>query len=462
MSQSREPCEFCATCSRPACEKKDVVSPTPKPLPVTPVVPTPVPKPTPVPVPTPVPQPTPNPVPTPIPTPSGSVKSVREWFTQDMWDMIVPYADLSAVYCPTDKKPMYSREAFFEAIDWMNAHPNKMFHGFGTSGSELINKYEIAAFLANFSQECGSPDLKSPFPYLWPKADPQTAPYVGMAGGGVALIEGVAPMMVAHKKGTACPVQGQMMYTMDNPRPMVKKVLGLRDDDVLTSVVQSLAGANQPGFGLGTGNVAFTEKGLAAVSDDGTVYGDVDSSIKDTVVPASKWVRSTTDRKYACLGMYCQYSGKHSTQLSYWFNYSACSVDLFGDYRLVRYPNLLVTVDRENWNGFPATFGFAGPNTGGKNRLPTEIDRTTPNARITGFLSTFWFWMGPRSGRPISCHEAMLKPEKYGITSVCLIVNNESGLNGGWASQKLDYYKRICAILNIPVGNTIVSPPGIK
>jgi hypothetical protein len=453
---SRKPCDYCEVCSREPCVKKNSspVTPTPVtpiPTPVTPVQPTPQPV---------------KPIPTPLPVNPTTTTSVASWFTQDLWDRIFPYSDCSAVYDPINKKPFWTRDDFVASIDWMNKLPDSRFHGFGSSSTDVnVNKLEIAAFMSGFAQECGDPSLLAPYPWLSPPADVQTGPEVGSAGGCLSVIEGLSPMVVVHKKGTAPPWTGPLMITLTEFRPLVKKVLGLRDDDVMSCIIQSYTAANQPQFGLGagTGSGAVLDPGLTAVSDDGTLYGDKPRSKTDIVQPLSTLKSSTTDRRYACLGTYCQTSGHGAQMLSYTFNFSDCSIDLFGDYRLIRYPNLIITTDRDTWCGLPQVFGFPGPIEGGKNKLPSDIATSTPPARILAFATSIWFWMVPRSGRSISCHDAMMQPTKYGITAVNLIVNNQSGLESGtWAAKKLEYYKRICAIMGLNVGNTIVSPPGIK
>jgi len=320
---------------------------------------------------------------------------------------------------------------------------------------------EIAAFLANMHQETGDPSLTAPYPWLYPAADPQTGPQVGPAGGALSVIEGVAPQVIVHARGTPCPVKGILSVTLNNMRPKCRSVLGLRTDDVMSCVVTDLSNAYQPNFGLGAGTGAGVvfQPGLVGVSDDGTLYGDSSRSTTDIVASTKNLVASKTDRRYACLGTYCGYSGRNAIQLSYNFWYSDCSIDLFGDYRLARYPNLLITADRDTWNDFPGTFGFVGPNPGGKNVLPSNISSTTPPAQIIGWASALWFWMGPRSGRPISCHEAMMQPKVNGITAVNLIVNNQTGLEAGsWAANKVLYYKRICNILGVDWTGTIVKP----
>ncbi len=446
---SRIPCEFCETCSRPACSKKTEPVPSPNPVPVP--VPTPAPKPVPVVIPT--------PSPTPVPAPSGKIP-VKSWFTQEHWDKIFPYADLSAVYCPTDKKPFWTYQDFIASIEWMDNVPDARFHGFGTSADILTNKLEVAAFLGNYQQETADPSITAPYPWLYPKAGEIQGPEKGPAGGGLCVIEGLAPLVVAHKKGTSSPFTGTLMTTMTTFRDTVKKTIGLRDDDVISCVIKDYNSVYQPNFGLGigTGTGAVFQPGLVAVSDDATLYGDQPRSTKDIIKPVKELVRSTSDRKFACLGTYCGYGGRGAIQLSYNFNYSDCSIDLFKDYRLVKYPNLLVTTDRDTWNGVPSVFGFPGTNEGGKNKLPDDISATTPPARILAWTTCFWFWMIPRSGRSISCHQCMLPPYKN-ITMTNLIVNNQTGLvPGTWAEKKLLYYKRICDILGISWEGTIYEP----
>jgi hypothetical protein len=382
--------------------------------------------------------------------------------TRDLWDTIFPYYECSAIYSPLDGKPFYSLDYFLLAVDWMNKHSDERFHGFGTSSSDpTVNKLEVAAYFANAAQEVGDPSLTAPYPWLYPPAEPQTGPQTGPAGGLVALIEGIAPQVIVHDKNTPCPVKGVLSATLQNQSSLCRKWLGLRDADVMSCVVTSTKNAFQPNFGLGPGTGAGVvfQPGLAGVSDDGTLYGDESRSKTDELVPTSKLIASKTDRRYACLGTYCGCGGRATIQISYNANLSDCSIDLFGDYRLVRYPNLLVTADRDGWNGLPETFGFPGPNPGGANKLPDSIAETTPPAQIMAWVSSLWFWMIPRSGRNISCHQSMLEPTKNGITAVNLIVNNQTGLEpGSWAADKVKYYQRICTILGVKYEGTIVKP----
>lgn len=449
----RKACDFCTVCSKTTdrpCNKKSVE---------------PVPVPQPIPVPNPVPNPTPNPVPNPLPTPkpNPTTQKIQDWLTQDIWDTIFPYMECSAVYCPSDNLPFYSRQSFIDAIEWLNNHKDTSLHNFGTASSDInINKYEIAAFLGNFQQETGDPSLTVPFSWLYPPAAKQTGPQTGQSGGGLCILEGLTTQVFPHKIDEKVPYKGVMEITLKNLRPKIQSLLGLQKDHLITCVVENFNSAYMPGFGLGTGNPSFQDS-YVAVSDNGTLYGNGSLSKTDVVIPTKNLVASVSDRKFACLGIYCQTQGHGPIMLSYNYNFCDCSISLFSDYRVAKYPNLLTTVDRNTWNNYPKIFGFPGPNPDGKNLLPKNIIDTTPQARILSWISSIWFWMSLRSGRKISCHQCMMEPAKYGITSVNLIINNQSGnIFGTWASEKIVYYKRICNILQLDVGNTVVNPSGIQ
>lgn len=441
------PCEYCETCTKSSnitCKnKKNIPPPSPVPVPV----------------------PEPVPVPVPVIPPSTSIAS---WFTQELWDKIFPYAVCSMVYSQKDNIPFYTRDAFITSIDWLNIHANKVLHGFGESSSDLkINKLEVAAFLAGAQQETGDGSLVAPYPWGYPKAVPKGLVEEGPAGGLVCVVEGLLPQIVVHDSDKKPPLSGQLMSTTKavTLSPTVKGLLGLTDKDSISTIIQTYTSANQPQFGLGpgTGNGVVFQDGLAGVSSDGTLYGNGSLSKTDTLTNTSKLISKVGDPVYTCSDTFCQYSGRGLQMLSYNYNYSPCSIDLFGDYRLVKYPNLLITADIDTWNGLPQVFGFPGPNANGKNKLPEDIIKTTPSARQMAWISSIWFWMTLRSGRSISCHEAMMNPSKYGITSANLIVNNQTGLeNGSWASKKIIYYKRICKIFGFSdneINASIVVPP---
>lgn len=442
------PCQFCETCSRPACSER--VKPSPSPSPIVPVV-------------TPI---IPKPVPVPVPNPVKNTIPLESLLTQELWDKSFPYADLSSVYCPIDKKPMYRFEDLIEAVKFMNKHEDSRFHGFCDNKNDRLNKLELAAFLGNFAHETSDASLESPMKWIFPPADPVSGPEKGVAGGGLCIIEGLLPMIASHKRGTKSPYDGPLKVTMgfEDFRPAARKTLGIHSDDVVSCVIQSVAGAYQPGFGLGTGSPAIQEH-YCAVADDGTLWGEFPKPTNEVIKLKKDYVQSLSNRSTTSMGTYSIYSGRNATMLSYNFNMTDFSLDIFKDYRVVRYPNLLTTVDRKTWNNIPECFGFPGPNPGGKNLLPVNIDTTTPDARIVGWLSALHFWMIPRSGRPISCHECMLQPDTYGaMLDICIIVNNQDGVNppNSWASYKLKYYKRILDIMGEPVGRTLTPPSRLK
>ncbi len=384
------------------------------------------------------------------------------WLTQDVFDKIFPYADCSAVYCP-DNKPFWRLEDFRTAIEFLEKLQN--LRGFASSLESKTAKLEVAAFLANFQQECGDGSLLAPYPWLWPKADPKVGPEFGPAGGALCVAEGLLPVVAPHKLTETPPWKGPLSVTLKGMRQVPRDTIGLRPDDTLTCVIQNLSATFQPQFGLGTGTgtgVILNQPGLAGVSDDGTLYGDGISSQQDSAVVPVQQLARATGRKASALGAYACYGGRGAIQLSYNYNYTYASLDLFNDYRLVRYPNLLITVDRETFAGQPAVFGFPGPAPNGANKLPNRIATSTPPARVMAWVSGLWFWMKRHDGKRLSCHDAMSNCKQYGITACNLLVNNQSGLTAGtWAAKKIEYYKRICDILNVSYEGTIVPPASI-
>jgi len=385
-------------------------------------------------------------------------------FPSYMWEYIFPYSKVSTVFTH-DQEPFWRYKDLIEAVEWLNKHENKMYHNFGTASSDdNINKLEICAFLANFNQETGW-DLAVPYPYGYPKNNPQGELWEGFAGGGLAIMEGAT---------------GEVYFDIKPifPTELVSEPLSLSDiekkilrvpENTIGGSVRTLSTLNQPqfGLGLGTGNGAVFSKGLVSVSDDGTLWGDEPVNEKvGRVLPATEYKQDTTNRKYAALGPYAQYGGRGAIQLSYNYNYSECSLALFGDYRLARYPNLITTTDRDTFNSNSYYFGFPGPNANGNNKLPDWIKDSTPNARVLAWLTSLWFWMdNNRSGRSMSCHECMMEPTVYGITGCNLIINNDSGCSEGWAWKKNNYYKRICRIMGISESyclQSIVCPPNSK
>ncbi len=390
---------------------------------------------------------------------------ISTWLTQEVFDKIFPYADCSAVYCP-DNQPFWRLQDFLQAIDFLEKVSNVSLRGFASGGDASSVKLEVAAFLANFQQECGDGSLLAPYPWLWPKAAVQVGPEFGPAGGAVCIAEGLLPVIAPHKVNEVCPWSGPMSVTLkNNMRQVARNTIGLRSDDTLSCVVQNVKTSFQPQFGLGTGTgtgVILNQPGLAGVSDDGTLYGDNISLQQDSTAVPVKELSKASGRKAAAMGTYACYGGRGAIQLSYNYNYTYASLDLFSDYRLVRYPNLLITVDRETFSGQPSVFGFPGPMPNGANKLPLNVATSTPPARIMAWVSGLWFWMKRHQGKKVSCHEAMKLYTQYGITACNVIVNNQSGLTAGtWAAKKIEYYKRVCAILGISSDNTIVTPASV-
>jgi hypothetical protein len=284
----------------------------------------------------------------------------------------------------------------------------------------------------------------------------------GNAGGALAILEGASGEPYF---GESSQVQAELKSASLKLSPTEKRVLRV-PEDTIGGIVRSLAQLNQPqfGLGLGSGNGAVFLPKLVSVSDDGTLWGDDPiNEIIGKVNPTKDYKYDLSDRRYSAMGPYAQYGGRGAVQLSYNYNYSECSIALFNDYRLVRFPNLIITTDRETFNGKPFYFGFPGPNLNGNNQLPQDIKATTPNARVLAWLTSLWFWMDKsRSGRKMSCHQCMLEPFTYGITGCNLIINNDSGCTPGWAGKKVAYYRRISRILSIPnelVEKSIVCPP---
>jgi len=270
--------------------------------------------------------------------------SIESWFTEDDFEKVFPYSGASAVYTD-DLKPFWTYSSFIEAIKWMNSHQDKRFHGFCTeSRDQKTNLLELAAFLANTHQETGDPSLNIPYPW-WPVTVKKTGSEYGPAGGLLCIIEGVCAAVVPHPVKDKLSGEYDLVARNIRLTKTARDMIGLDHQYDLTATVSKLRTVNQPGFGLGTGTAAF-QPGLVAVSDDGTLYGDNPQGSDALTVKPSNTITNTKDRAYASGGVYSQYGGRGAIQLSYNYNYSTCSLELFGDYRLARYPNLIITTDR--------------------------------------------------------------------------------------------------------------------
>jgi hypothetical protein len=387
------------------------------------------------------------------------INKLTSWFTQDLWETIFPYSKASAVFTH-DNEPFWTYTDFIQSIIWMNNHPDPKYHGFGTANSNNeINKYEIAAFLGNGHQETGEPSIEAPFNWYWPKLEKRGEVWEGFAGGLLGILEGAVAEIYF---GDTPPFTGQLVSKPLKLSPIEKRVLGVKEDTI-GGIIRNLEPLNQKQFGLPNSGVVFQD-GLVGVSHDGTLYGDKPiNTIVGDVLPSNNVIRGDLNNpKYNNLSPVSQYGGRGMIMLSYNYNYSECSISLFGDYRLVKYPNLIITTDRNNFNNLPFYFGFPGPNINGNNPLPEWIKNSTPSARQLAYITCLWFWMdNNRSGRKISCHECMQEPERIGITGTNLIINNQDGLTAGtWAANKNEYYRRICKIFNLQnFERTIVRPP---
>lgn len=419
-------------------------------------------------------------------------------FTESMWNNIFPYTVVSSLWT-TDNTPYWNYNSLMDAIDFLDNHSNPKFNGFASSNSNpLINKLELCAFLANMQQEVGEPTLIVPSDfnlcnsnelcqenswcdtnhpcstdcnqvcnmktqwtgeckcspgYEWNSdvkkcteggkiPDDKTVCNNnnlcnGSAGGGIQLIEGaLITNIIVSEKGK---------YSF----PESLNVKNCKID----ATIPNLKDANQPGFGLGSSSISLsTGVNLAAVSSDGTLYtSTIDYS---TFTKSNFWdspwntqhnhdtecKNDKTSAKCNCLDgdIFCQYGGRGAIQLSYYFNYSPCSLELFGDFRLIIWPNLII-----------------GTNNGGTViDIPEDVLKDTPDPKILGWLTCFWFWMTNRSKYPFSSHDSMQKG--YGITCVNSIVNGQSGCTEGtWAYEKNKYFKRICHAFKISENDII-------
>ena len=358
-----------------------------------------------------------------------------DFFTRELFDEIFPYAAASCIFTG-EKKPFWDYDNFIAAIKWTNCHPD--FRGFPSS------KDELAAYLANFHQETGDPSLSAPYPWLWPKIEGPSK----SSGGALNLIEGSS--VFVQPLDTSDIIQNADILVHDIPLSKTARYCIMRDRKLKLAASLNTDGMLMPGFGLGTGSPSFGMYNvkLCAVSDDGTLHFSQPSILN---------TRSTSSG-----GVYCNYNGRGGIQLSYNYNYSDVSMELFNDYRLVKYPNLIVTTHRTRPDLIDSKiFGFPGPNPDGNNIPDKSVLDTTPPARMLAHITAIAFWMKPRSGRNISCHACMKDPT-YGITSVNIIVNNQSGLESPnvWAAHKLMYYENICDKFGIK--SNIVNPCKLK
>ena len=298
----------------------------------------------------------------------------------------------------------------------------------------------------------------------------------GSFGTGAAGLEGIVPQFAAAAGGCG------EYYDVPIIDPIVKERLGGKCTDLCLQAPMEITpnpfrGMYAGQTGTQDGGCFFnngTEGGFgnyACVSSDGTLMQGNPSSIKITN-PATKDLFTFRtfdpnklcpegDPSCSCLDddMACQYVGRGPTQLTGGANYTDCSMAFFGDMRLVRWPNLLTTVNRKdplnyeksaflkNCASDKALCESALAFPGGP--LPQIIIDTTPDARVLVWAASLFFWMDKyRSGfNGVSCHDSMINPLTMGIQCVNLIVNANSCSEVG--NVKSFYYQAICRVLDV-------------
>ena len=413
---------------------------------------------------------------------------LTQWFTPEKFDNLMPYSGISAIYAD-DGQPFYTHEAFMSAIDIMNNHENKDYHGFGTSGSDEQNKLELAAFFANIAEEIGTGAIT----YANCGDTPTNLPAAvipGALGGGVATIEGALPAFDQQSGSAGCA----------SPSIPIKNTTGATKITGCDTLCVTGAGytplearslnPSPTSTNLNSGGCVFNaildeKTGLpinsgfsnyACVSSSGQLWQGNPSSVQ-ALITNSKTKHLFDDIKTAtyksltecaaddptCRCMTwdyaCQYPGRGPTQLTGNVNYTDCSLGLFNDIRLVKWPNLMTATNRESEpaNTYidmcskttkpsekcKSLFTFPGAI-----KLPQEIIDDTPPARVLTWLSTLYFWMDKnRSQASISCHDAVLDPT-LGFSCATDIINGN-----GCLAAKLDYYPGICAVIGVAPGD---------
>lgn len=441
-----------------------------------------------------------------VPIPESKVS---EWFSKELFDQLTPYAGISSIYAD-DGKPFYTYEDFMDAISIMDTYP-RPYKGFASSGTLEQNKREMAAFFANAAEEIGTgspaPAKCTPPPpmqsrrnrynssrYYTSKSDVDRTS--GSLGSCTATTEGALPAFSGSNE-EACGANQLLVKNTDagktnmgcnnfclasvsfTPNP----ARSLNPSSSKTNLVDggcifnSLVANGKP--------VDSGQSSYACVSSSGKLWTGMPSDVaslitnpdtKDlftvnTATAQSLMACAEDDGDCRCLpnDFACQYVGRGPTQLTGNINYTDCSLVLYQDLRLVKWPNLLTTTDRtatthENnaymqkcimdghtLNDCNSLFAFAG------GPLPAVILNTTHSARVLAWLTTLFFWMDTaRSGKQLSCHQAMLNDD-LGFSCAAFIING----NGCTEDQpKLLYYPIICGILKVDPGKLCTTTPG--
>ena len=440
-------------------------------------------------------QPTPT---KPLPPPKTPIK---QWFTAEHFNKVFPYSFATSVFTP-DGSPFYTYDGFMNAIAFLESLPNTKMHAFCTaSNDQRINMNEMAAFLGNMQQETGDPSLVVPYPWHCPNTGTQTcvkdgdqcggSGYVGptnccfsnskctssgafysgcqnqggapdgrKSGGGIFLVEGVLELIQSTPLANNKPVNITNQTVSD---ALGCTTMYINGGTITPNTNRGLFFTGNPPKFAPTDGGCVMQGGYTCVSSNGTIYGDAtyvdnQTSPYKNLFPV-KVLHSTCangDGSCSCVSddLTCEYVGRGPTQLTGNINYQSCSLALFGDLRLIKYPNLLNTIDLNNYQNNGGTFytneqknklfGMPG------NNIPPEIINSTPDARILIWATNIWFWMDTcRSGRTMSCHQCMLDPTNYGISAVGCLVNANPACGATQSYTKYLYYKSICTILGV-------------
>ena len=435
----------------------------------------------------------------PLPSPGTPI---TKWFTEEHFNKVFPYAFATSVFT-TDNSPFYTYTGFMNAIDFLETLSNKDMHGFcSESADQRINLNEMAAFLGNMQQETGDPTIVVPYPWSCPYDGVKScvkdgdqcggkgysgptnccfsnskcvqsgdfysgctnqggSPNGRVAGGGLFLVEGVTELIGSTKS------PGYFPYNMNNKTiedEIMCSTMYLNGGSLIPNTNRGLFFTGSPPKFAETDGGCVMQGGFTCVSSDGTIYGNSEYTDKQTSqyknlfpVKILPLTCDSGDKSCSCVDkdLTCEYVGRGPTQLTGNANYQACSLALFGDLRLVKYSNLLNTMDRSSplSNGSQyfsdenkeILFGFPGGN------VPPEIINSTPDARILIWATNIWFWMDKcRSGRTMSCHQCMLDPTNYGISAVgCLVNANPACGEETQTYKKYLYYKSVCDILGV-------------